>query len=61
MKRLLFIFLLLYGGMAAAQEARDSVRVYFRQGHSELDMSFGDNRNALESILKRLWENAATP
>lgn len=56
MKRLLFIFLLLYGGMAAAQEARDSVRVYFRQGHSELDMSFGDNRNALESILKRLWE-----
>lgn len=56
MKRLLFIFLLLCGEMAAAQEARDSVRVYFRQGHSELDISFGDNRNALESILKRLWE-----
>lgn len=56
MKRILLLFLLLYGGMAAAQDTRDSVRVYFRQGQSELDMSFRDNRNALESILKRLWE-----
>ena len=56
MKRLLLFFLLLYGGIAAAQDTRDSVRVYFRQGRSELDLSFGNNRNALESILKRLWE-----
>lgn len=56
MKRILLLFLLLYGGIAAAQDTCDSVRVYFRQGQSELDMSFRDNRNALESILKRLWE-----
>ena len=56
MKRILFLFLLFYGGMAAAQEMRDSVRVYFKQGRSVLDMSFGNNRNALENIIKRLWQ-----
>lgn len=56
MKKILLLFLLLYGGIAAAQETCDSVRVYFRQGQSELDMSFGNNRDALESVLKRLWE-----
>ena len=56
MKRILLLFLSLYCMGAVAQETRDSVQVYFRQGHSKLDLSFGDNRQALESIVKRLWE-----
>lgn len=56
MRKTLILFILFYGGVVFAQEMRDSVRVYFRQGKSELDMSFRDNRNALEGILKRLWE-----
>lgn len=37
-----------------AQEVQDSVRIYFRQGRSELDMSVRDNEAALRRIADSL-------
>lgn len=58
-KKLLFILALVCGSCVAAQEVRDSVRIYFRQGYSNLDMSLRDNRQALQRIADSLKTNYA--
>lgn len=60
MKHVLFL-LLFYCGIASAQENCDTVRIHFRQGDARLDLSFGDNRAALEGIVQRLWEKRGDP
>ena len=54
MKKIFWIFLLLYGGHAAAQVQRDSVRVYYKTGKSELISDFRDNGIALDRFVGRL-------
>ena len=54
MKKIFWIFLLLYGGHAAAQVQRDSVRVYYKTGKSELISDFRENGIALERFVGRL-------
>ncbi len=53
--------LLFYCGIVSAQENCDTVRIHFRQGDARLDLSFGDNRAALEGIVQRLWEKRGDP
>ena len=60
MKHVLFL-LLFYCGIVSAQENCDTVRIHFRQGDAQLDLSFGDNRAALEGIVQRLWEKRGDP
>ena len=60
MKHVLFL-LLFYCGIVSAQENCDTVRIHFRQGDAQLDLSFGDNRAALEGIVQRLWEKRGNP
>ena len=38
-RKILLVFLILYGGYVSAQEVRDSVKIYFRQGYSVLEPS----------------------
>ena len=45
---------LLSGSIGRAQEVKDSVRIYFRQGYSTLDLSIRDNRASLERIADSL-------
>ena len=54
MKRVLFILLLCCGGYVSAQEVRDSVNIYFRQGHSVLDPLYQNNGNNLKGFALRL-------
>ena len=54
MKRLLFIMLLFYCSNVSAQEVRDSVKIYFRQGYSRLDSAMQKNRMALNWIADSL-------
>lgn len=60
MKHVLFL-LLFYCGIVSAQDNCDTVRIHFRQGDARLDLSFGDNRAALEGIVQRLWEKRGDP
>ena len=60
MKHVLFL-LLFYCGIVSAQENCDTVRIHFRQGDARLDLSFGENRAALEGIVQRLWEKRGDP
>lgn len=53
-KGFLFSLLLLYGGYAQAQELRDSVKIYFRQGYSVLDLSRRNNKQSLDRIADSL-------
>lgn len=46
--------MLLYGGYAQAQELRDSVKIYFRQGYSVLDLSRRNNKQSLDRIADSL-------
>ena len=55
MKRILLLFLLFCGGYVHAQEL-DSVRIYYRQGHREVDVLFRDNRAELERFIRILRE-----
>ncbi len=41
----------LCGGEGFAQSPCDSVRIYYRQGHRDVDPSFGDNRTELDRFL----------
>ena len=60
MKQLILaLSLLFYGYHAAAQEVRDSVRIYFRQGKTELDLSMPGNRTALNRIADSLRSSYA--
>lgn len=54
MRLLATALLLLYAACAAAQEVRDSVKIHFRQGRVDLNMSLRENRQALEGIEERL-------
>lgn len=47
-KGFFFFLLLLYGGYAQAQELHDSVKIYFRQGYSVLDLSRRNNKQSLD-------------
>lgn len=42
------------GGNPSAQQVSDSVRIYFRQGYSVLDLDRRDNRSSLDRIAERL-------
>ncbi len=56
-KSLLFMVLLLYGMVVTAQtvhEIRDSVKIYFRQGRTELVPELRGNQSSLNQIIKRL-------
>lgn len=56
-KTIIFGALLLHcgrGGNASAQQVSDSVRIYFRQGYSVLDLDRRDNRSSLDRIAERL-------
>ena len=53
-KRLLFLLLLCGGGYVSAQEVRDSVNVYFRQGHTALDPLYRNNGDNLEGFAARV-------
>ena len=53
-RKIFWIFLLLYGSHAAAQVQRDSVRVYYKTGKSELISDFRENGIALERFVGRL-------
>lgn len=55
MKRILLLFLLFCGGYVHAQEL-DSVRIYYRQDHREVDVLFRDNRAELERFIRILRE-----
>ncbi len=46
----LFYVILVACNNLSAQEVRDSVKIHFRQGRSELDLTVKDNENALERI-----------
>ena len=51
---LLIISCLLFTKTAHCQEVRDSVKIYFRQGSSVLDLSIGNNQSELNRIAGRL-------
>ena len=51
---ILFLTLMLCTGSAGAQEVRDSVRILFRQGKADLDVTLGGNREALNRIADSL-------
>lgn len=56
-KSLLFMVLLLYGMVVTAQtvhEIRDSVKIYFRQGRTELVPELRGNQSSLNQIIKHL-------
>lgn len=40
----------------SAQETRDSVKIYFHQGRTEIDLSLRDNRRSLEKICRQILE-----
>lgn len=61
-KKLVLIVLVLYGGCLSAQnrqEVRDSVKIYFQQGKTELVPSLKSNRSALNRISDSLRTNYA--
>lgn len=47
-----------YCGCVSAQVIQDSVKIHFRTGYSDLDMSLGKNREVLEDIKDKLQLNA---
>ena len=51
---LLIISCLLFTKTTHCQEVRDSVKIYFRQGSSVLDLSIGNNQSELNRIAERL-------
>ena len=53
-RKILLVFLILYGGYVSAQEVRDSVKIYFRQGYSVLEPSRRNNKEALDRIADSL-------
>lgn len=57
---LLFVMLLICWPVAG-QDGRDSVRIFFRQGRSYLDLSIGDNQASLERISDTLRVKQADP
>ena len=61
MRKLFFLLLLLQGTWLFGQEKRDSVKVYFRQGHSRLETSFKNNQNSLNRILEWLHNEYDNP
>lgn len=40
----------------SAQETRDSVKIYFHKGRTEIDLSLRDNRRSLEKSSRRILE-----
>ena len=48
------LFLFFGGVLSEAREVRDSVKIYFRQGYSVLDMSIRDNAEVLGRIADSL-------
>ena len=58
MRKILIILLMFYCGCVSAQVIQDSVKIHFRTGYSDLDMSLGKNREVLEDIKDKLQLNA---
>ena len=48
------LFTLLTCSLSHGQEVEDSVKIFFRQGYSVLDLSIGDNRNSIKRIADSL-------
>ena len=57
-RKILLVFLILYGGYVSAQEVRDSVKIYFRQGYSVLEPSRRNNKEALDRICGQVYGQA---
>ena len=58
MRTVVCILLVLAGfGSVSSQELSDSVKIHFRQGSAQLDMSQGNNRQVLEEIREKLQLN----
>ena len=59
MKRILLLLFLVIGscGVISAQEYRDSVKIYFRQGLYDLDLDLSSNRNSIKKITDTLKTN----
>ena len=54
MKKFITLLFLLQGFCAIARSECDSVRIYFRQGHSVLEPGLHGNREALKRIADNL-------
>ena len=54
MKKFIILLFLLHGFCAAAQPECDSVRIYFRQGYSDLAPDLNGNRESLKRIADSL-------
>ena len=56
MKKILFFLFTcaLTIGSVQAQEAADSIKIYYRRGYRNVDPSFRDNRSQLEYFLNSL-------
>ncbi|WP_295915090.1 DUF3575 domain-containing protein [uncultured Alistipes sp.] len=61
MKKFIILLFLLHGFCAAAQPECDSVRIYFRQGHSVLEPDLYGNRESLKRIEESLQPGDAGP
>lgn len=57
--RIIFLSILLSCHIlpGSAEETRDSVRVYFHQGKTDIDLCLRDNRQALERICRQVSES----
>lgn len=54
LRRLLFLFILLIGGRAFAQSVQDSIRIYFHDGKSGLDISLLENKKSMDYLTSYL-------
>ena len=51
---------LLLCDFAFGQTERDSVKIYFRQGDSVVDLSYGNNKTTLDRVVNNLISKAST-
>lgn len=56
---LILFFMIVSGSIAYAESAADTVRVYFRYGYSVPDLSYRNNRRALDDFISRLTSPAS--
>lgn len=58
MKGILQILVCFFCVMASAQNIKDSVKINFQLGKTNLNMNLGENRKVLENIKEKLQLNA---
>ena len=57
---ILFFTCLLLCDFAFGQTERDSVKIYFRQGNSVVDLSYANNKTALDRVVNNLISKTST-